>query len=100
MKISYQAQGICAQVMNIETEGNIIKSVEIIGGCPGNREGYSRLLPGMDIEHVIQRLEGIPCKTKPSSCPDQLAQALKLCLAESQGAESAATEQAAFEPAE
>jgi len=63
--------------MEIETEGNIIKNVKITGGCSGNLQGISRLIEGMDIDLAISRMEGIHCGFKPTSCPDQLAKALK-----------------------
>lgn len=66
--------------MEIETEGKKIKSLKVTGGCSGNLQGISRLVQGMDIEEAISRMEGIRCGFKPTSCPDQLAKALKLCL--------------------
>lgn len=77
MYYSYRTKGTCSQQMNIETEGDTVVSVEIIGGCSGNGQGVSRLVQGMKIDEVINRLEGIRCGFKPTSCPDQLAQALK-----------------------
>ena len=66
--------------MEIETEGKKIKRLKVTGGCSGNLQGISRLVQGMDIEEAISRLEGIRCGFKPTSCPDQLAKALKQCL--------------------
>ena len=77
MYYSYRTKGTCSQQMNIETEEDMVVSVEIIGGCSGNGQGVSRLVQGMKIDEVINRLEGIRCGFKPTSCPDQLAQALK-----------------------
>jgi len=82
MQIIYKPEGICAQEFKIETEGTAITNLEITASCPGYREGLARLLIGMDIRHAISRLEGVTCKGKPTSCPDQIAQALKLCLCE------------------
>lgn len=77
MKYTYNPQGVCSRKMEIEVDGNTIKNVEIIGGCPGNTVGVSRLLKGMNINEAIKRLKGILCGNKGTSCPDQLAQALE-----------------------
>ena len=63
--------------MTVEIEDGIIRSLRIMGGCSGNLQGISRLVEGMEAEEAIKRLEGIRCGFKPTSCPDQLAQALK-----------------------
>ena len=72
---------VCSQQMKFEIEGDRIKSVEILGGCPGNLIGISKLVKGMKIDDVIAKFDGISCAGKPTSCPDQMAQALKLYLA-------------------
>lgn len=79
MKTSYRTKGVCARMINIETDDETgkITSVQFVGGCNGNTKGISALVEGMDIDDVIERLEGITCGIKPTSCPDQLAQALK-----------------------
>lgn len=82
MLYTYRPRGVCSQMMEIETEDNILKSVKVLGGCDGNLQGISRLVVGMDVDEVIARLEGIRCGYKPTSCPDQLAQALKAMKAE------------------
>ena len=82
MLYTYRPRGVCSQMMEIETEDNILKSVKVLGGCDGNLQGISRLVVGMNVDEVIARLEGIRCGYKPSSCPDQLAQALKAMKAE------------------
>ena len=71
---------VCSQTMKFEIEGDTIKKVEIIGGCPGNLIGISHLVEGMKIADVIRKFEGISCGGKPTSCPDQMAQALKQYL--------------------
>lgn len=81
MTFSYRPRGVCSQRMDIEIEGGIIRSVAVIGGCDGNLKGISRLLQGMDVDEAISKLEGIRCGYKNTSCPDQLAQALKACKA-------------------
>lgn len=78
--MNYKTKGTCSREINFEVEGNTIKSVEFVGGCAGNTKGVSRLIEGMDIHDAIRRLEGIPCGTKGTSCPDQLAHALKQYL--------------------
>lgn len=78
MEISFRPKGVCSQLMNIEAEDGKILSVQVMGGCSGNLQGISRLVAGMDINDAIERLEGIRCGYKSTSCPDQLAQALKL----------------------
>lgn len=78
----YKTQGTCSQMIQLELDGDTIKSVEFIGGCSGNTQGIASLVKGMKAEDAIARLEGIRCGFKPTSCPDQLAKALKLALAE------------------
>lgn len=73
----YEPQGVCSSEMIIQLEGDIIKSVRIIGGCAGNTLGISKLVEGMNINDVIEKLKGIPCRNRGTSCPDQLAKALK-----------------------
>ena len=63
--------GVCSKMMIVDAEDNVITGVQIVGGCQGNTQGLSKLLVG------IQRLEGIDCRERGTSCPDQLAQALK-----------------------
>lgn len=77
MTISYKPKGVCSRMMMIEAEDGVVRHVEIVGGCDGNLQGISRLVEGMDVSEAIKRMEGIRCGAKPTSCPDQLAQALK-----------------------
>ena len=77
MKISYKTSGVCSRTITIEIEDEIIKSVYFEGGCNGNTKGISALVEGMRVEDVISRLEGVKCGFKGTSCPDQLAKALK-----------------------
>ena len=76
---NYKTKGVCAREINFEVENGIVKNVNFVGGCMGNTTGVSKLVEGMKIEEVIARLEGIKCRPT-TSCPDQLAQALKLYL--------------------
>lgn len=75
--MTYKTFGTCSRAINFEIENGIIQSVEFVGGCDGNTTGLSRLLAGMNIDTAIERLNGIDCNGKGTSCPDQLARALK-----------------------
>ena len=77
MHMKYQTKGTCSQEINIELKDGVIESVSFLGGCNGNLQGISALVKGMKPEDAITRLKGIHCGMKPTSCPDQLAQALK-----------------------
>ena len=77
MTIDYRTRGVCSTRMVIDVEDDTIQSVKIFNGCDGNLQGISRLVEGMKVEEAIRRLEGIRCGFKATSCPDQLAQALK-----------------------
>lgn len=80
MEHIYRPRGVCSREMWVEVEDGIIRRVEVIGGCNGNLKGISRLLVGMRAEDAIEKLEGIRCGFKPTSCPDQLSKALRECL--------------------
>lgn len=75
--IKYTPKGVCSRSMTFEVEGEIIKKVTVVGGCAGNLLGISKLLEGMNVHHVIERFDGVRCGFKNTSCPDQIAQALK-----------------------
>lgn len=77
MEYRYTPQGVCSMQMIFEIDGEIIKSLKIIGGCPGNTVGVSKLVVGKTVDEVIEMLKGIPCGTKGTSCPDQVAKALE-----------------------
>ena len=77
MEVTYQPKGVCSRLMHVTAEDGVIKSVEVVGGCNGNLQGITRLVEGMRVEDAISRLDGIRCGMKDTSCPDQLAQALK-----------------------
>lgn len=72
----YLPKGVCSQAIDIELDGDVIKSVVFTGGCSGNTQGVAALVQGMQIDDAIQRLEGIDCRGRGTSCPDQLAKAL------------------------
>lgn len=73
----YIPKGVCSRQIDIELENGKVKSVEFVGGCSGNTQGVSALVKGMDVDEAIERLEGIDCRGRGTSCPDQLAKALK-----------------------
>ena len=77
MEFSYKTNGVCARAISFEIENNTVKNIRFEGGCNGNTKGISVLADGMNIEDVITRLEGIKCGFKNTSCPAQLAEALK-----------------------
>ena len=75
--IRYSPMGVCSKNMEIDVEDGVIRAVRVMGGCNGNLQGISALLAGMTVEDAIARMDGIRCGVKGTSCPDQLAQALK-----------------------
>ena len=77
MRLEYRPRGVCSQRIEIDVEDGLVQDVQFTGGCSGNLQGISRLVKGMPVEEVISRVEGIRCGFKPTSCPDQLAHALK-----------------------
>ena len=77
MEYKFSPKGVCSIEMIFDIENNIINSLKIIGGCPGDTVGVSRLVAGKNIDEVIEMLEGINCGARGTSCPDQVAMALK-----------------------
>ena len=75
--MQYKPQGVCSMLIQFDIENNKIRNVGFVGGCNGNLQGISRLIEGMDVDEAISRMEGIHCGYKSTSCPDQLAKALK-----------------------
>ena len=81
MTYRYTPRGVCSRDISIEVaEDGTIRHVEFVGGCHGNLQGISRLVEGMPVEEAIRRMEGIRCGMKSTSCPDQLAKALRQCM--------------------
>lgn len=78
--IEYKTHGTCSRMINVELEDNVITSCKFVGGCAGNTQGVAALVVGMTAEDAIKRLGGIRCGFKNTSCPDQLARALKDAL--------------------
>lgn len=77
MMIKYKTQGTCSREISIVLDGDVVKDVDFLYGCPGNLQGIKALVKDMKIDDVISKLEGIVCGQRGTSCPDQLATALK-----------------------
>ena len=82
MQFEYRTQGTCSQRILFEVEDGKVRNVQFLGGCNGNLKGIGSLVEGMDVDTVIARLEGTTCGMKATSCPDQLARALKAAKAQ------------------
>lgn len=80
MTITYTPKGVCSRLITIQVENGCVLSLDVTGGCNGNLQGLSALIRGMDVQEAIARMEGIRCGPKATSCPDQIAQALKKAL--------------------
>ncbi len=76
----YKPTGVCSKQIDIELDGDVIKSVKFTGGCSGNTQGVAALVAGMKVSDAISRLDGIRCGIRETSCPDQLAKALKQAI--------------------
>lgn len=77
MEYTYKTSGTCSREIHFEVEDGKVKNVRFVGGCNGNLQGIGALVEGMNVEDVIARIDGISCGGRPTSCPDQLARALK-----------------------
>ena len=82
MQYQYRTKGTCSQLITFELEDGKVHNVAFLGGCNGNLKGIGALVEGMDAEQVIERVQGIRCGMKSTSCPDQLAVALKEAMAQ------------------
>ena len=80
MTVEYDPRGVCSRHMSISAEDGVITNVRVFGGCDGNLQGISRLVVGMKVEDAIERLQGIDCGGKGTSCPDQLSKAMQKLL--------------------
>ena len=80
--MDYKTHGVCSSMIHVELDGDKIKDVDFVGGCNGNLQGISSLVKGMNVEDAIERLSGIKCGSKETSCPDQLAKALREAIAQ------------------
>ena len=76
----YRPAGVCSRQIDFKLEDGIVRSVSFIGGCPGNLAGIAQLVEGLPAKAVIEKLSGIHCGDKETSCPDQLAKALQIAL--------------------
>ena len=83
MKTVYQTEGTCCRQIELEVDGDVVKSVRFLGGCHGNLQGIARLVEGMNVADVVTRLSGIRCGMTPTSCPDQLSLALRQAISRS-----------------
>ena len=81
MEHIYRTKGTCSREISFELDGDKVRNVHFVGGCDGNLKGIGKLVEGMDGDDVIARIEGVKCGMKSTSCPDQLAQALKAAKA-------------------
>lgn len=79
-EVRFQPSGVCSKLMVLKIKDNKIINMETVGGCSGNLKGIGSLVIGMDVNEIIKRVQGIPCGSRPTSCPDQLSIALKLYL--------------------
>jgi len=77
MEYRYEPEGVCSYEMIFEIDGDVVKSLKIIGGCPGNTVGVSKLIENKKIDDIIKMLKGIDCGSRGTSCPDQIARALE-----------------------
>lgn len=82
MQYEYKTSGTCSQRILFDIEDGIVKNVQFLGGCNGNLQGIGKLVEGMEVSEVIRRIDGIHCGAKATSCPDQLARALKEAVSE------------------
>ena len=82
--MKFQTNGVCSRSIQFDVADNKVTNVSFEGGCSGNTQGVAALVEGMDIHEAISRIEGIKCGAKPTSCPDQLAAALKEYLKDNQ----------------
>ena len=85
MTYTYTPRGVCSRKMTVELDGDVIKSVRIEGGCHGNLQAIGKLVEGMTARDAIEKMRGIRCGFKPTSCPDQLSLALEEALKQEQG---------------
>ena len=81
MKYQYSTQGTCSYQIDLDVEDVVIKDIQFYGGCDGNLQGICSLVRGMKVEDVLPKIEGIRCGMKTTSCPDQLARALRQVMA-------------------
>ena len=76
-ELDYKTRGVCSRMIHVEVEDGVVTDARFVGGCHGNTQGVAALVKGMAVEDAIARLSGIDCNGRGTSCPDQLANALK-----------------------
>jgi uncharacterized protein (TIGR03905 family) len=86
MRYSYKTRGVCAQEINFELNGNVVSDISFYGGCNGNLKAISKLVDGMTVEQIEEKLRGNTCGPRPTSCADQLALAVREAYNREQGA--------------
>ncbi|MBR6952073.1 MAG: TIGR03905 family TSCPD domain-containing protein [Oscillospiraceae bacterium] len=77
MHYDYRTKGTCSQIISLDIDGDVVSNVKFFGGCPGNLKGIPALVEGMTVDQIESRLKGITCGHRPTSCPDQLAIAVR-----------------------
>ena len=82
--VQYQPKGVCSRMMQIRIKDDVIQDVEFVGGCNGNLSGIGILVRGMHVNEVIQKLQGLPCGARKTSCPDQLTKGLSAYIQQKQ----------------
>ena len=87
--VQFQPKGVCCKMMQIRIKDDIIQDIEFVGGCNGNLSGIGVLVRGMNINDVITKLQGLPCGSRPTSCPDQLTKGLTAYIEQKQAAVNA-----------
>lgn len=90
MRYSYQTQGTCSQQIDFDLDGDTVRNIEFYGGCNGNLKGISILCDGMTVDEIEDKLKGVQCGYKPTSCPDQLARAVRAAydMSQNEGGEA------------
>ena len=73
----YKTKGTCSQMISLDLDGDVVRNIRFMGGCNGNLQGISKLVEGMTVDKIEEKLQGIKCGRKPTSCPDQLAKAVR-----------------------
>ena len=73
----YRTKGTCSQLISLDLDGDVVRNVKFMGGCHGNLQGIGKLVEGMTVSEIEEKLSGIRCGAKPTSCPDQLAKAVR-----------------------
>lgn len=81
-KIVYKTRGTCSQFIEVAIKDDIVTACQFYGGCDGNTKGLAQIVVGMKAEDIIQKLDGVKCGMKPTSCPDQLCRAIEECMAQ------------------